>query len=378
MKEIMSKFIPGLVLAESFYHEIVQPILARRFPGLNHSAGKLHGGSDVLGFDTPQSMDHGWGPAKMDLFLSEDDCEQLEQDIKKVLADELPHEYRGLPVDFLTPEIDGGTIGFVASGPVSHRISVTTVAHFFRGYIGLNPLDGISEIEWLLIAPQYLRTIASGKIFHDGLNQLKGIQERLRWYPKDIWLYLLSCQWRKIDQEESFMARCGDVGDALGSRVVAARMVDELMRLCFLMERQYWPYYKWFGSAFSKLECARSLTPIFHSIFTSQNWKEREGYLSSAYLRVAEMHNHLGVTEYIEPTIGHFYSRPYQVLHSERFAEALYSKIDSEAVLSLPRHVGGIAQYVDSTDVLDRIDRCKQLKVLYERNVQQPDARDGL
>lgn len=338
MKKMMEKFIPGLELIEAFYHEIVHPILDRRFPGLNYSAGKLHRGSDVLGFDTPQSMDHDWSPTKIDLFLREDECDQLEEDIRKVLADELPHEFRGLPTNFLTPEIDGGMIGFTSAVPVTHKISATTVDRFFRHYIGLNPIDGISEVEWLLIPPQYLRTITSGKVFHDGLHQLEEIQKRLHWYPKDIWLYLLSCQWRKIDQEEPFMARCGDVGDELGSRIVAARMVDELMRLCFLMERQYCPYYKWFGSAFSKLKCAKILTPIFHSIFSSQNWKEREGYLSSAYLQVAKMHNELNITEYIEPKMSLFHSRPYQVLHSERFVEAIYSKINSEAILNLPQH----------------------------------------
>ena len=87
--------------------------------------------------------------------------------MKRIFAHELPHEFRGLPTDFLTPEIDGGTIGSVAGGPVSHRISVTTVDRFFRDYIGLNPIYPIREIEWLLISPQYLRTITSGKVFHN-------------------------------------------------------------------------------------------------------------------------------------------------------------------------------------------------------------------
>ena len=366
MNEMMTKFIPGLELAEAFYHEIVHPILDRHFPGLIHSAGKLHRGSDVLGFDTPQSMDHDWGAAKMDLFLNEDECDQLAEDIGRVLADELPHEFRGLPTDFLTPEIDGGTICFAAEGPVAHRIAVTTIARFFVHYVGLNPLDGISTIEWLLIPPQYLLTITSGRVFHDGLGQLEEIQTRLRWYPRDIWLYLLSCQWRKIDQEEPFMARCGDVGDELGSRIVAARLVNELMRLCFLMERQYWPYYKWFGSAFSRLRCAKKLNPILHSILSSQSWKEREECLSSAYLHVAEMHNELGLTEHLEPQVSLFHSRSYQVPHSGRFVDAIYSEISTEAVLSLPQHLGGIAQYVDSTDVLDRTGRCKRLVGLYK------------
>jgi hypothetical protein len=40
----------------------------------------------------------------------------------------------------------------------------------------------------------------------------------------------------------------------LGSRIVAARQVRELMRPGFLLERNYWPYPKWFGTAFGRLE----------------------------------------------------------------------------------------------------------------------------
>jgi hypothetical protein len=35
----------------------------------------------------------------------------------------------------------------------------------------------------------------------------------------------------------SFLGRAGDVGDELGSKIVAARIVRELVRLSFLMER---------------------------------------------------------------------------------------------------------------------------------------------
>jgi len=68
-----------------------------------------------------------------------------------------------------------------------------------------------------------------------------------------------------VSQEEAFMARCGDVGDELGSRLVAARMIVELMRLCFLMARHYWPYAKWFGTAFSRLDGADELQPVFQA-----------------------------------------------------------------------------------------------------------------
>ena len=68
-------FIPGLELARRFYWEAVRPILDADFPGLRHSAALIGTGSEVLGFDTPMSADHHWGPRAM-LFLAEDDYER--------------------------------------------------------------------------------------------------------------------------------------------------------------------------------------------------------------------------------------------------------------------------------------------------------------
>ena len=41
-------------------------------------------------------------------------------------------------------------------------------------------------------------------------------------------------------------------------RIVTARMAEKLMRLCFLIERRYAPYSKWFGAAFSRLTTSRA------------------------------------------------------------------------------------------------------------------------
>ena len=161
------------------------------------------------------------------------------------------------------------------------------------------------------------------------------------------------------------MARCGDVGDELGSRIVAARLVTELMRLCFLMERQYAPYFKWFGSAFARLRCASALAPTFASVLSSRTWREREAHFSTAYLTAAQLHNGLGLTPPIEPELKPFYDRPYLVPHSGRFVEALHEAIQSETVKSLPRYVGAIGQFVDSTDVLESIEWCRRLAAIY-------------
>ncbi|MBV9578639.1 MAG: hypothetical protein JO057_08630, partial [Chloroflexi bacterium] len=61
-------FVPGLDLSKSYYAEAVGPILAARYPRLSYAAGLLATGSENLGFDTPRSMDHWWGPS-LEIFL---------------------------------------------------------------------------------------------------------------------------------------------------------------------------------------------------------------------------------------------------------------------------------------------------------------------
>ena len=162
------------------------------------------------------------------------------------------------------------------------------------------------------------------------------------------------------------MARCGDVGDELGSRIIAARLVHELMKLCFLMERQYAPYSKWFGTAFAELKCAPMFTPVFERVLNAPMWQEREKHLSAAYEAAAEMHNRLGITMLLPTKVSNFHNRPYRVLQSGRFVEALQAAITDATILRLPPYLGSVDQFVDSTDVLDRMERMRKLKRIYE------------
>ena len=122
---------------------------------------------------------------------------------------------------------------------------------------------------------------------------------------------MLAAQWQRISQEEAFVGRCGEVGDELGSAVVAARLVREIMRLCFLMERQYAPYSKWLGTAFSRLACGPALVPILRAVLRAATWQERERPLGVAYETIARMHNALGITAPLDPRTGHYHGRPF-------------------------------------------------------------------
>ncbi len=361
-------FIKGLQLSQLFYWEAVRPILDAHYPGISHAAARLGFGSDVLGYDTPQSMDHDWGP-KLTLFLSPDDEQKWNNAIDQTLRAALPREIHGYPTSYSRHQ--DGTAGMAEEekgGPVYHQVHIRTVRSFFQRYLNYDPKGGEPTVaEWLTFPQQRLCTIASGRVFHDDLGELEEIRARLRHYPHDLWLYLLAAQWRRIAQLEPFMARCGDVGDETGSRIIATRLVRELMGLCFLIERQYAPYSKWFGTAFMQLACAPRLLPAFEGVWHASQWQEREAHLSQAYQIVAEMHNALQITEPLDTAVRRFHQRPYLVIDGDRFVDAVRAQIVDPAVKALPVHLGSVDQFVDSTDVLDHLSRLRQLRELYRR-----------
>ncbi|TAK24185.1 MAG: DUF4037 domain-containing protein [Chloroflexota bacterium] len=357
----VERFIPGLDLAERFYNEVVRPVLDARFPGLVHSAALLGFGSEVLGYDTPQSMDHEWG-VRGQIFLSEGDHEEFATAINVLLARESPREFLGLPVDLVQRDGVGNFIMTQSNkGPVRHGVRVVTVGSFCRGRLGFDPRPAMRFEDWLVVPQQLLLGVTAGRVFHDGLAQLAPLRDALRYYPDEVWLALLAAQWRRIDQEEPFMARCGDVGDDVGSRLVAARQAREMMRLCFLMERRYWPYTKWFGTAFARLACAERIGPLLATALRGETWPERERALNAAGVAIAEMHNALGLTPPIEAAASRFHERSYRVIHAGRFVEALLERI-ADPILRDVAMTGCIDQFADSTDILSYPERISRLR----------------
>jgi hypothetical protein len=360
------EFISGLELSRFYYREAVRPILQADYPDLIHSAGLFGPGSEVLGFDTEMSVDHNWGPQVV-LYLSEEDHARLAGDLHRTLGDKLPFTFRGYPTHFEELPDEPGTVLLKAasSRPINHRVHVTTLHRFIRRYLGIDLDRELSVVDWLTIPEQKLRTLVTGAVYHDGLNVLEPMRHKLAYYPHDLWLYLLSAQWQRIGQEEPFVGRAGIVGDEVGSDVIAARLVRDLMRLCLLMERQYAPYAKWFGSAFAQLPCAGRLTPVFRQVLAATGWQERGKHLNTACEILAAMHNDLGLTEPVPTQVSQFHSRPFRVIQAETIAMRLWEAIQDEQVRALPFGVGMIDQYVDSTDVLSHTDRCRRLSVLY-------------
>ncbi len=318
----MSTFVPGAELSRRLYNEAVQPILRARFPDLRHAAALLGRGSEVLGFDDEMSTDHDWKP-RVSVFLAEGDEARLGAEVREALQTDLPVTFAG--------------------HPIGHEV------HTVRGYVSQQlDLDIARDIEprdWLTLPEHGLRMFTSGFVFHDEVG-LQAARDRLAYYPHDVWLYLLLAGWWRVHPEMNLVGRAGAAGDELGSSLIGSRLVSDLMRLVFLMERQYAPYSKWFGTAFSRLANGSDLTPVLWNVERAETWQDREAALLTAHERLAQMHNALGLTAPVTTKVVRMWDRPFKVAWAD-IPELLLPLIQDPAVVSIAQRwpVGPVDQF---------------------------------
>ena len=348
----MPIFVSGLELSRRFFHEAVRPLITSRFPNLRYAAALLGQGSEVLGFDNELSVDHDWGP-RLFLLLQEEDSEQRDT-IGDLLSHSLPETFATYAVSFPAPvEPRMRVMTRPLAGPIKHRVIAITVRDFVRVQLGYDLTQPLEAADWLTFRSHVLGELVAGEVYQDEVGELTAVRSRFAWYPHDVWLYLLACGWQRIGQEEHLMPRAGSVGDELGSALIGSRLVRDIMNLGFLLEKQYAPYPKWFGSAFGRLRCATELAPLLWRTEIASTWSERSAALAQAYEVLARLQNELGVCRSQPSTVSHFYDRPFPVIHGGQFAQALVAQIADPAVRQLTegRLIGNIDQWSDNTDM---------------------------
>lgn len=332
----------GIELARGYWADVVRPILERELPGLPRAAGRLGGGSDVLGLDDDTSRDHDWG-LRLTLLVPARHVAEVDE----VLAALLPASYQGYPTRFP-----------VTWDPaVRHRAEVTAPADFVRSRTGLDldvarDSDGaaLSAVDWLSLTGQSALEVTAGPVFEDTSGEITALREQLAWYPHDVWLHVLAADWTRVEQELPFVGRTGQLGDDLGSRLVAARLVTALVRLGFLLERRWPPYPKWAGTLFARLPVAPSVTGHLDAALAAATWQERDAALRAACEALHERQRAVGLPALDGPACEPFYDRPFTGLRTG-VAGTLRAAVTDPEVRALS-HRGGVEQWVDDVGTL--------------------------
>ena len=83
---------------------------------------------------------------------------------------------------------------------------------------------------------------------------------------------------------------------------------------------------KWFGTAFMRLAAGPALGPVLQRALAAATWQARGELLAAAYEALAASHNALGITDPLPAACTPFWSRPFPVIHGERFSRAITAR----------------------------------------------------
>ncbi len=325
----------GIALAQAYHRDVVGPILTARWPNLPYAAARLGSGSDVLGFDDELSQDHDWG-LRLNVLVPD----ALVTEVREHLDHELPASYEGWPTRFATTWLPGEQV----------QIQVDATRDFAVSCVGVDPRDGLDPVTWLSLTGQGVLELVAGEVFHDSAGELRAVREALRWYPDDVWRYVLAADWTRLGEEMPLAGRAGQLGDENGSRVVMARLAHAAMHLGFLLERRWPPYAKWLGRAYDTLSVSVPTRAALAIALGAPTWQVRESGLVAALDALLETQRGLGLPS-PEAATEPFWDRPFRTVNAETSA-LLLSDVTDPAVSRLPAGVGSVEQWADGVPVL--------------------------
>ncbi|BBO85995.1 hypothetical protein DSCO28_65610 [Desulfosarcina ovata subsp. sediminis] len=230
----------GLELCDAYFQAYGLPMIENGFGELKGriAAGLVGQGSDCFGFDDEISRDHDWGPGF---------CLWLDKSDYAAAGDRLRAAYEALPRRFRE-------YTRIKSDWGSNRVGVMKINEFYETYIGRAnaPEDPLT---WLRIPEENLAACTNGRVFIDAYGQFSSIRKALLdYYPEDVRRKRIAGRLMSAAQSGQYnFARCVRRNTAFASRYALIHFCDDIIRLAFLLNRRYCPFYKWRQSAVRSL-----------------------------------------------------------------------------------------------------------------------------
>lgn len=232
----------GLELALDYYNEYGKPMLTADFADVLPylAIGFTGSGSEHYGFDDEISRDHDFEPGFC-IFLPDEATvdRRREFQLERAYA-KLPKEYKGVMRQPLSPV--GG-----------NRHGVMRTAEYFQRTVGAS--DGVLTVEqWLTLPDEALAEAVNGVIFYDDYGQVSAIREGLSKMPEDIRRKRLAGNLLVMAQAGQYnYVRCLKHGETEAAQFACERFVSAALRVLFLLNGSYMPYYKWSFRALRQL-----------------------------------------------------------------------------------------------------------------------------
>lgn len=252
----------GLELSERFYKECGEKMIEENFSHIKQylAIGLCGSGSECMGFDDSISHDHDFEPGFC-IFLPD---ESLVSSRDEFL---LERAYYKLPKEFL---------GFKRSNlnPVGgNRHGIIRIADFFENKTG-DKNGELSIKGWFFVSEQFLLEATNGKVFSDNFGLLTTIRQKLSYLPEDVRLKRLSGNLLLMAQSGQYnYPRCIKRGETGAAQLAISEFVNAALKVVFLLNKKYIPYYKWVFKALDELKILSSLHGELEYLISSGNGK---------------------------------------------------------------------------------------------------------
>ncbi len=232
----------GLELAEKFYNEYGKKVIDENFSHIREylAIGLVGSGSECFGFDDEISHDHDFEPGFCIFLPDESLVSSKEQFELEKAYSKLPKEFEGFKRNELNPV--GG-----------NRHGVIRISDFFESKTGSKNGD-IHNKDWFFISEQFLLEATNGKIFCDNLGLLTEMREKLEYFPEDIRLKKLAGNLLVMAQAGQYnYKRCVLRDETAAAQLAVIEFVNATLKVIFLLNKKYIPYYKWSFRALKEL-----------------------------------------------------------------------------------------------------------------------------
>lgn len=329
------ELLDGQRLAERFYFDAVRPLIAERWPGLAVAAGRLGAGSDVLGLDDATSRDHDWG-LRLSLFVDD----TMVDAVDRALASDLPESFLGLPTRF----------AFSGDTAARHHVHVSSPRAFAVERLGFDPSAPMTAVDWLSVSGQAALEIVAGPVFVDDTGDITRIRTALRQYPDGVRSYVVASGWQRIAEELPLLGRAAQVGDDLGSRIIAGRICATVIHLAFVLTRRWMPYAKWSGTMLAGIPGTGAVTDALDGALRARDGQERQERLATALDALLDLQRDAGLPA-PAPATEAFWDRPFLHPRAE-IVQHLRERITDADVAALPSGRGCIEQRTDNVAIL--------------------------
>ncbi len=250
----------GLELSRQYYEACGKAVFHSQFGSLMErvAVGLVGPGSECLGFDDEHSRDHDWGPGFC-LWLTKEDFKRYGQPLQE-FYDALPKSFHGFPPRTETPG-------------EAQRVGVMNIESFYLLYTGLTrPPETLHE--WERIPEVNLSICTNGKVFEDPLGQFTQWRENLcRFYPYEVMVKKIADCCMHAGQAGQYNWQRGLLRrDPYSVNIAKTTFCTQIIRLTYLINKRYPPFYKWLYKGFKTLPMlAPDLMPMMEELLTAPN-----------------------------------------------------------------------------------------------------------